>query len=246
MARSQARIQTTIWHDPDFLALTGTAQRIYFLALSQEQVNFCGVVPYTARRWARLATNTTFKEVTKGIIELVAARFILVDEGTEELFIRSFVKNDGILKSPNLVTAMGRDFLAIHSQRIREAFLKGLPEGFPEGLPEGIVEGLPEVFRRGSRVRSAEPLAFSLLPSSSSGTPSEEEEKDCFTAEAKRRYRTRVGPPVTDPGAWVQATAERLRSEGWQPEAIRPSMPAPKCLVCKDVRLDEACEDCGQ
>lgn len=165
MARTHARLLTRIWSDPEFVALDAGAQRIYILALSQPNLSYCGVVPYTARRWATFARDTTVAMVTKAVKALVTASFVLLDEDTEELMIRSFVKHDGVLRSPNLVVAMSRDFERISSKGLREGFLKGFPEGFLEGLDERVRQGLAEGFRqgfrdalgRGSRVRSAEP-----------------------------------------------------------------------------------------
>lgn len=60
--------------------------------------------------------------------------------------------------------------------------------------------------------------------------------------EAERRYRTRQGEPVIDPAAWIAATAQRLRDDGY----TQPAPPQPvKCGTCKDVVLAEACPDCA-
>lgn len=154
MARSHARLWCSIWGDPDFLALDSDAQRLYMLALSQPNVTMCGVVPYTPKRWAGLAADQTPGKVKKAASKLEAGRFCLVDPETEELLLRSFVRWDGVLDSPNLVIAMWKDVPFIHSSRLREVFLFELPDtvGFPEGferpcsnpLTEGFGEGLPD------------------------------------------------------------------------------------------------------
>lgn len=149
MARTEARIQTAIWHDDDFLALSSDAQRLYFVALSQPNVNFCGVVDYTARRWARLAPDSSARKVEAAVARLVEKRFVVVDADTEELLIRTFIRHDGVLSSPNLIIAMSKDFGTIHSTLVRSTVLDLLGEGFVEGLTEGVREGLAKPFRQG-------------------------------------------------------------------------------------------------
>lgn len=171
MARDHARIRLSIWGDPDFRVLTSDQQRLYFLVVSQPGMTNCGVVPYTVRRWAALAGDTTERGIRKGIAALQGKRYVLVDEDTEELLIRSFVRHDGILSSPNISVACAKAWETTHSPMLRAAFQfelhrinngvqeegweKGWPrlqyilteplsEGFDKGLPEGFLEGFRE------------------------------------------------------------------------------------------------------
>lgn len=159
MPRTHGRILVTIWSDKEFLALSTEAQRFYMLVLSQSKLSYCGVLPYTPRRWALLAANDTLKGVLRAVKEGVERRYVVVDENTEELWIRTFVKHDGLLKSPNLVKAMWKDFAEVQSSAIRDGFLKGLPEGFqeppPQPPPEGLPKPLAEPNGRGSRAGHA-------------------------------------------------------------------------------------------
>jgi hypothetical protein len=156
MARNHARILTSIWSDPDFTTLARDEQRIYILALSQPNLNLCGIVPYTARRWARLAPDTTPKAVSTSVNRLVAANYLLLDAHTEEVLVRTFVRHDGVLRSPNLIVAMSRDYGAIQSATLRQAFMEGLPEGFPQGLREGFLKGFKERLPEGFWQRLSE------------------------------------------------------------------------------------------
>jgi hypothetical protein len=184
MPRDHARIKTAIWLDPDFLSLSSGAQRLYVIALAQSDLNYCGVVGYTARRWATFARDTTPNQVRRAVDELADHHYIVVDNNTEELWVRSFVKHDGLLGSPNLRKAMRKDFERIHSSGIRQGFLRGLPadvrrdpvpgekvEPFPEPLPEGLPEPLPEPFPEGSRVRDARADAAAMRATPSPTPP---------------------------------------------------------------------------
>jgi hypothetical protein len=143
VARTHGRIQHRIWQDGDFLALTESAQRFYMLALSLPDLSYAGVVPFTVRRWAKLAADSSQSRIRKACQALVTARFVLVDEDTEELMLRSFVRHDGILDNPNVSIAAVKDFRSIHSPLLRAVFLVELRRLHDEG------EGRPEVWAGG-------------------------------------------------------------------------------------------------
>lgn len=151
MAGRFTPLHSSIWSDPDFVALSGNAQRVYLLAMSQPNVSFAGVVPYTEKRWAGMAKDTTRGAIAEGICELENARFVLVDPDTEELLIRSFVKHGRIYEQKQLRKALVRAYEGILSTALQVAFyaeqsddvkalLGSLPEAFTEigdSLPEG-------------------------------------------------------------------------------------------------------------
>jgi len=134
MARDHARIKCAIWADPDFTGLPASAQRTYFLALSQPGLNYAGVVPYTPGRWSRLAAGTTPAAIRRDIRTLEDAGYVVVDDGTEELLIRTFVKHDGIMRLPNVAKAMVKAARGIVSPVVREAFCSSLRDLHRERL----------------------------------------------------------------------------------------------------------------
>lgn len=144
MARSYAELQTSIWSNADFLALDPLAQRAYILALSQRDLTACGVLPYSPKRWARLAAGTTAAQMAKSFERLAASRFVIIDHDTDEVWIRSFIRHDRVLKSPNRAKSMARSFGGVHSERIRDAILAELPARLREPFPEGFIERSPK------------------------------------------------------------------------------------------------------
>ncbi|WP_181785617.1 hypothetical protein [Streptomyces phytophilus] len=123
MARGHGRILTSIWEDPDFLALDERAQRLYLFLISQPNLNHAGLLDLTLRRWARKARGLTVAELEKRIADLEDARFVVVDEDTEELLIRSFVRNDGVWRMPKVMGAMVSGALEMTSRRLQRALL---------------------------------------------------------------------------------------------------------------------------
>lgn len=121
MARDHARVKTSIWDDPDFLNLRVSEQHLYFALMSNKGLSRCGVVTYIPSRFEHLAIDLTparFKTATAGLRD---ARFFVLDERTQELLLRSYVRHDGVLDRLNMGKATGTAFEAVVSPRIRRA-----------------------------------------------------------------------------------------------------------------------------
>ncbi|OZE92470.1 hypothetical protein CH298_02745 [Rhodococcoides fascians] len=103
MPRDHGRVLCRIWQDPVFRARTPEAQRLYVVILTQQNVNNAGIVPLMLTKWAKASIHTSVNDVIEALAELVEHRFVLTDEHTEEAFIRSFMRNDGVVKQPNVL-----------------------------------------------------------------------------------------------------------------------------------------------
>jgi hypothetical protein len=139
MARSEARLVVSIWADPDFLALSPTAQRMFMFLISQPDLAHDGVIALRERRWSKSSAGLTAAQVAQDLDELSAARFTLVDEDTEELLIRSFVRRDKVYRQPNVLRAAGDHLATVSSPRIRAAVGAELAriQAEAEDIPEG-------------------------------------------------------------------------------------------------------------
>ncbi|MEU1373024.1 hypothetical protein ABZ442_05080 [Streptomyces triculaminicus] len=123
MARGHGRILSSIWEDADFLALTEQQQRLYLFLISQPNLNHAGLLPLTLKRWARKAAGLTAADLEKDLHLLAEAHFIVLDDDSEELLIRSFVRNDGVWKQPKVMGAMVSGAMEIESHQLRRALL---------------------------------------------------------------------------------------------------------------------------
>lgn len=121
MARDHARIKTSIWDDPDFLRLRVAEQHLYLLLLSNKGLSRCGVVTYIPSRFEDLAADLTPSGFRKATTGLRTARFVVLDERTQELLLRSYVRHDGVLDRLNMGKATGSAFEAVVSDDIRKA-----------------------------------------------------------------------------------------------------------------------------
>ena len=145
MARGHGRILTSIWDDVDFLALNEQEQRLYLFLISQPNLNHAGLLDLTLRRWSRKARGLTSAELEKLLQSLEAARFIVLDDDTEELLIRSFIRNDGVWRMPKVMGAMVSGALEISSKRLQQALLAEV-----DRIPLDELSDEPAKLRNGS------------------------------------------------------------------------------------------------
>ena len=122
MPRSHGRIAATMWNDADFIAMRGSAQRLYMFLLSQPDLSHAGLLPLRVRRWATKCQDATPKAVREDLDYLADRDFIVTDEDTEEVLVRTFVRNDGVYKQPLVMERMREDAKQIESPLLRWAF----------------------------------------------------------------------------------------------------------------------------
>lgn len=184
MARTYAKLLTRIWHNKDFLALSGSQQRLFMVAISQDTLNCCGVTSYSLARLARLSKDSTPKAIGRDLRAL-QHRWLLADPDTEEVWVVPFLKWDGVLEAPNSVRTMSNDFVTIHSDLIRERivdwfkheyldgfvhhlverFPKGFTDDKPYGINHGFLDAIGEPMGDGSGTRvCAQPKSHSQVP----------------------------------------------------------------------------------
>lgn len=217
MARGHGRILTSIWEDGDFLALEEHEQRLYLFLISQPNLNHAGLLPLTLRRWSRKAKGLTATELEKHLGALAETRFIVLDDDTEELLIRSFVRNDGVWRMPKVMGAMVSGALEISSRRLKLALLEEMDRipldelnDEPAKLRNGTegasirqqVSDHIETLRRAFRDPNPDPSERgSVTPSDTpSGTPSDTPADGGPKASTRRRAPTsRAHSPAPAP-----------------------------------------------
>ena len=121
MARSYGHIMSAIWNDPEFQALTGAAQRAYLMLVTQADISSAGTLPLTVRRWSRYAVDTPSDALSDALSELAGRRFLVIDDDTEEVLVRSFVKWDGGYTNSKRLPAIIDAAQAVCSPRLRQA-----------------------------------------------------------------------------------------------------------------------------
>ena len=80
-------------------------------------------------------TKVSRPAVMKGVRQLQERDFVYVEQSTDELWVRTLAKNDGVLDKPYMVVAMSKDFGTIQSPIISARFLESLGGNFLRQLP---------------------------------------------------------------------------------------------------------------
>ncbi|SHX75477.1 Uncharacterised protein [Mycobacteroides abscessus subsp. abscessus] len=119
MPRDHGRILTIIWRDKDFQQRSVEAQRMYMLLLSQPNVNNAGVLPLQLSKWAKGCDQTSVADVRRATNELAEHLYVAYDEDTEELLVRSYIRNDGVLKHKYLFANALKCAQAVESPSLR-------------------------------------------------------------------------------------------------------------------------------
>ena len=170
MAREYAKVKLTIWNDPDFRKLSADAQWLYFTMLTHPTINSCGVMEWREAKLVRIADDMTIPRLKHAAWELGQAGLAAVDPETEEGLVRSFVRHDGVLQSPNMTRALVREHAAIASLKIMALVYREVRRGLDEHpewkgaeaaepvrkqFPEATwnpFEMVPDWFQNGSRL----------------------------------------------------------------------------------------------
>lgn len=150
MARKHARLLLKIWEDGDFLALTSSQQITYLALLSSRDLSWCGVAPLIPRRLAKISSDMTERKAVANLDALRSARFIVIDEDTAEVAVRSYVRHDEFMGQPNVVKAMIKALEKVHSDALRSVVVDELSRYYleePDLNGWGTVSSMaPELF----------------------------------------------------------------------------------------------------
>lgn len=119
MANAAGMLKESIWRDKDFRALPRTAQTLYAQLLSQKELDRAGVQPLQVTKWAKGCDEITDSDVWDDLKVLEAHRFVFVDEDSDELFIRSYMRQCEVARYPNILKNAIRCAGLVASEKIR-------------------------------------------------------------------------------------------------------------------------------
>lgn len=135
MARSEARLQFGMWR-AGLDGLSPHSKLVYCVLLTEPTLNHCGVGAVRMSRWAKDA-SLTIADTEKALQELVDGGFVVVDDDTEEVFVRTLIRNDGVAAQPYVLKGALREAVQTASAQIRRVLaseLRKLPPQQPEGV----------------------------------------------------------------------------------------------------------------
>ena len=147
MARKYGRLHINRWSDDDYQALDPYHQGVYDGLISYPDVTWCGVIDYMPKRLVKMSDQLTIDLLDKALRHLADRYFLVIDDETEEILIRTFIRWDGVMHQKNVGKAMFTALKKVKSKMIKyvivtelirlkrtEADLKGW-EGLEELAP---------------------------------------------------------------------------------------------------------------
>lgn len=117
--RQYALIHRAILDDPSWRCLTRSQQNLYLLLLLKLSTNLCGIVDWRPKKLAVNASDMTVETIEADAVVLEKKLYIVRDEDTDEVLIRSFLRNDAPLKSSKTAIAVRSSYTDTASSRLR-------------------------------------------------------------------------------------------------------------------------------
>lgn len=122
MAQEYVAMYRSRWSDDeDWRALSWSAQWLYDFLAQHPDRNEAGLLSFTIKKWTRFADGVTVADLRRSLGELDDAGFIVVDEETEEVLVRSFIRRATVYKHIRLFRNACVAIRAVESERIRSA-----------------------------------------------------------------------------------------------------------------------------
>ncbi len=211
---NHARTNRAIWGDDDWLDLSPMAKLVYFTLTTSPELSLCGGHEWNAAR-LRERIGGSVEDIETAGKELEHELFVLIDYDTSEALVRSWMKHDGLCRSPNMTIAASRARLKLASRRLKgvvvhemlkiraahpewattwaEGEVKDLlgqrPVNPSEIVPERVPETLPESFPKRNGNPSPNPSEIVPEPKSDYLLPTTYYQKTSSTTpSSKPRY----------------------------------------------------------
>jgi hypothetical protein len=119
MSRDHARIHLDIWGDDDWLDLPADAQCLYMTIYTSPGRTLCGAHEWNAGKIGQRAADWT-KERIEAAAEVLSERlFLIVDADTNECLLRSWIKHDGLWRTPNMAVSVANARANVASRTLR-------------------------------------------------------------------------------------------------------------------------------
>lgn len=119
MAREYGQLRHDLWLDDDWLDLTAPAQWLYMTLLGDGGLSYAGVTSWHAGKIAQRANEWPVKSVVIAAAELAETHFVIIDEETEEISVRAYLRHDPLMRNPRLAVSMAKAYQSIASRKIR-------------------------------------------------------------------------------------------------------------------------------
>lgn len=107
MSDEFGKVYKRIWGDDDFKALPARQQLLYLKLISQPDISLAGVLTYAPIRWAMQTSDLDPDGLVSDFLDICRAGFVVSDLDTQEVLVRSYIRQDGGWKSPKTMIGIG-------------------------------------------------------------------------------------------------------------------------------------------
>lgn len=133
MAREYVRIRISISDDEEFEELIPEAQWLYLRVLLPEpSLNYAGVGDWRPNRLVGKAKGIDLTYILRGAADLEERRYALFDVATEEVLVRTFIRNDELLRNPKMAPAVVKGYQSTASKMLKSAVLAEIAKAHDE------------------------------------------------------------------------------------------------------------------
>ena len=139
MAREYGKLYIRAWSN-GFTKLPARAQRTYMFLLSQPDISNAGTLTLALRRWANCVGDESAQDIEDDLKYLAARGYVVVDEGCEELLVRTYIKWDGGWRSPNMMVSIKAAASQALSETIRATLREEVTKLDTSTLPKKVNE----------------------------------------------------------------------------------------------------------
>lgn len=140
MSGEYGKLYKRAWGDADFKALTAHEQLQYLKLISQPDVSMAGILTHAAMRWAGQTADLDAEDIERALEGLECKRFIACDHDTQEVLIRSYIRNDEGWRSPLTMKGIRAAVERILSTKLRRIISAELAKIDTSGLSEKVSE----------------------------------------------------------------------------------------------------------
>lgn len=149
MARSFSKLWFSLFQDEHFCSQPILDKLLFTVLLGQQAFNYAGLSPIQLRKWAKGMRPATDMEIKAALIRLERNRYVFTDSDSEEVLIRSFIRNDEVEKQPNLLISALSSAAELESPKLAAVLLSELARvTVPETSSEKLAKRMDAAWRK--------------------------------------------------------------------------------------------------
>jgi HNH endonuclease len=134
VARSEARIFTSVWRDQDFIALPPNAKLLYLMLLTLPELSGAGTLPFLVNRWSHFS-GLPVPAVERAADELGEDGWLIFDEQEQEAFVSGYFASEKIARQPRRVITANEAIRTLDSERVAAFASAELADLIDEAIP---------------------------------------------------------------------------------------------------------------